>query len=53
MSKMYPECPLVNHNSCKYMDDPKLCALKRKDQKCLKPRVIKGIKKPRKRKKRY
>jgi len=36
MSKIYPECPLYNHISCKDIDNPKLCALVRKDKKCLK-----------------
>jgi hypothetical protein len=36
MSKMYPECPLTNHNNCRDIDNPKLCALVRKDKKCLK-----------------
>ena len=36
MSKIYPECPLYNHISCKDIDNSKLCALVRKDKKCLK-----------------
>ena len=36
MSKQFPECPLYNHNSCKELHSPKLCALVRKDKKCLK-----------------
>ena len=36
MSKMYPECPLTNHNNYRDIDNPKLCALVRKDKKCLK-----------------
>jgi hypothetical protein len=36
MSKQYPECPLYNHNNCKELHNPKLCALVRKDKKCLK-----------------
>jgi 23S rRNA A2030 N6-methylase RlmJ len=36
MSKMYPECPLTIHNNCRDIDNPKLCALVRKDKKCLK-----------------
>ena len=35
MSKKYSECPLYNHNSCKDMDNPKLCAIVRKDKTCL------------------
>jgi hypothetical protein len=36
MSKQYPECPLYNHNTCKVLDDPKVCAIVRKDKTCLK-----------------
>ena len=46
MSKMYPECPLYNHDNCKDLHNPTLCAIVRKDKKCLKknPRVIGVIK---------
>lgn len=36
MSQQYPECPLYNHITCKELDNPKLCALVRKDRICLK-----------------
>jgi len=36
MSKQYPECPLANHINCRELDNPKLCAIVRKDKKCLK-----------------
>ena len=36
MSKKYSECPLYNHNTCKDIDNPKLCAIVRKDKVCLK-----------------
>jgi len=36
MSKKYPECPLYNHDNCKELYNPKLCAIVRKDKKCLK-----------------
>jgi hypothetical protein len=35
MSKKYPECPLYNHDSCKELHNPKLCAMVRKDKTCL------------------
>lgn len=35
MSKEYPECPVYNHDNCKEIDNPKLCALVRDDKKCL------------------
>ncbi len=40
MSKMYPECPLYNHNNCKDFYNPKLCAIVRKDKKCIKKNPI-------------
>jgi len=36
MSKMYPECPLYNHVNCRDIDNRKVCAIVRKDKKCLK-----------------
>ena len=36
MSKEHPECPVYNHNNCREMDNPKLCAIVRKDKVCLK-----------------
>ena len=44
MSEMYPECPVYNHDNCKNRDNPKLCALVRKDKKCLK-KLSKKVKK--------
>jgi len=38
MSKKYPECPLYNHSNCKDYDNPKLCAIVRKDKVCVKKR---------------
>jgi hypothetical protein len=35
MSKHHPECPLYNHNNCRELDNPKLCAIVRKDKVCL------------------
>ena len=46
MSKQYPECPLANHSNCRDLYSPTLCALVRKDKKCLKKNP-----KPRKKKK--
>ena len=42
MSEHYPECPLYNHNNCKELCSPNLCAIVRKDKTCL--RKIKGPK---------
>ena len=36
MSKKYPECPLSNHNSCKELYNPKLCALVKENKECIK-----------------
>ena len=36
MSKQQPECPLYNHNNCKDLHIPKVCAIVRKDKTCLK-----------------
>jgi hypothetical protein len=36
MSDKYPECPLYNPLNCKEYHNPKLCALARPDQHCLK-----------------
>ena len=35
MSKQYPECPLYNHNNCKQFHNPKVCAIVRDDNNCL------------------
>ena len=36
MSKQYPECQLYNHATCRELHNPKLCAIIREDQICLK-----------------
>ena len=36
MSKKHPECPLYNHDNCKEIHNPKLCAIVREDKECLK-----------------
>ena len=36
MSKQFPEGPLANHANCKDLYNSKLCAMARKDKKCLK-----------------
>jgi hypothetical protein len=36
MSKQHPECPLYNHSTCRELHNPKLCAIIREDQTCLK-----------------
>ena len=41
MSEHYPECPLYNHNHCKKLYGPNLCAIVRKDKTC-----IRKIKRP-------
>ena len=46
MSKQYPECPLANHTNCRELYSPALCAIVKKDKKCLKKNS-----KPRKKKK--
>ncbi len=35
MSKQYPERPLYNHNNCKQLHNPKVCAIIRNDNICL------------------
>ena len=35
MSKRYPECPLYNHDNCKDLHIPKVCAIIREDKICL------------------
>ena len=47
MSKQYPECPLYNHNNCKEIHNRKVCAIVRKDKKCLK-KLHKSAKKAKK-----
>ncbi len=38
MSKQYPECPLYNHNNCKQFHNPKVCAIVKNDNDCLRER---------------
>jgi hypothetical protein len=35
MSKKYPECPMYNHDNCREIDNPKVCAIRREDKLCL------------------
>lgn len=35
MSKQHSECPLFNHENCKELHNPKVCAILRKDKVCL------------------
>jgi len=46
MSKTYPECPLYNHDNCKDLHNPKLCAIVRKDKACLKKKGTPKAEKP-------
>jgi hypothetical protein len=41
MSDKYPECPLYNHNNCKQLHNPKVCAVIRDDNECLRERYKK------------
>ena len=34
MSKRHPECQLYNHNTCKELDNPHVCAIVREDRSC-------------------
>ena len=47
MSKQHPECPLFNQRNCKELDNRKICAIVRKDKKCLRklPKSVKKAKK--------
>ena len=36
MSEKHPECPLFNHNNCRELHNPKLCAMVKEDKVCLK-----------------
>ena len=38
MSKQYPECPLYNHNNCRQFNNPKICAIVKNDNECLRER---------------
>jgi hypothetical protein len=46
VSKQYPECPLYNHDNCRELHSPKLCAIVRKDKTCLRelPKNVKKVK---------
>ena len=44
MSKSYPECPLYNHNNCKHLHNPKICAISRDDNVCGRKRNKSGKK---------
>jgi hypothetical protein len=44
MSKQYPECPLYNHDNCKQFHNPKVCAVTRDDNNCLRERYKKSKK---------
>lgn len=48
MSKLYPECPLYNHNNCREFHNPKLCAVVKEDKICSRK---KGNPKPKHKKK--
>ena len=45
MSRKHPECLLYNHDTCRDLDNPKLCAIVRKDKACLK-KLHKSVNKP-------
>ncbi len=47
MSKKHPECPLFNHDNCREIHIPKLCAIVREDKECLRelPKHAKKAKK--------
>ena len=47
MSKQYPERPLYNHDNCRDLHSKKLCAIVRKDKKCLR-KLQKSAKKDKK-----
>ncbi len=36
MSERQPECPLYNHENCREIHNPKLCAIVNEDKVCLK-----------------
>jgi hypothetical protein len=36
MPKKHPDCPMYSPDTCKEVENPKLCALVRKDKICLK-----------------
>ena len=35
MSEHFPECPAYNHNNCRDLHNPKICAVIREDKACL------------------
>ena len=41
MSKKYPECPHYDHNNCKHLYSPKVCAFSRDDNHCLREKPTK------------
>jgi hypothetical protein len=45
MSKQYPECPLYNHNNCRELHNPKLCAIVKNDRECLRKSLKSRMKK--------
>ncbi|MEW5737212.1 MAG: hypothetical protein AB1921_20375 [Thermodesulfobacteriota bacterium] len=44
MAEKHPECPLYNPVNCREYYNPKVCAVVRKDKKCLKKRKAKTVK---------
>ena len=34
MSKKHPECPMYNHDNCREIHSPKLCAIVKEDKIC-------------------
>lgn len=44
MSKKYTECPMYDHNICKYLNAKEYCAIIREDKNCLKPNRGKMLK---------
>jgi len=41
MSKKFPECPMYDERYCKHLNNPKVCAIKRKDKICEKKELTK------------
>ena len=35
MSKKFPECPVYNHDNCRDLHNPKICAIVKEDKICL------------------
>ena len=44
MSKKYPECPLTYTDACKDWENPKICAIVRKDKVCFRKKPVRGKK---------